>query len=78
VINFLREVAANSNPRQCGLPFERAIRDLAILRFTYATGCRIGEVAGLKMRDLDLKEGKATIWPNTSKTKKPRTVYFGR
>jgi|GEM_PF-3401302 len=78
VINVLREVTSNSDPRQRGLPNERAIRDLAILRFTYATGCRIGEVAGLRMRDLDLAEGKAIIQPNTSKTKRRRTVYFGR
>ena len=42
IIKLLQEVIANSRPRQVGLPYERAIRDLAIIRFTYATGCRRG------------------------------------
>ncbi|MCB0190667.1 MAG: tyrosine-type recombinase/integrase [Anaerolineae bacterium] len=78
VIKYLEQASVNLEPQQRGLPYERAVRDLAILRFTYATGCRIGEVAGLRMRDFYLKEGKAVIQPKTSKTKEQRTVYFGR
>jgi len=79
VIKWLKEVRDTSLPRKRGLPYERAIRDLAIIRFTYATACRLGEVAGLRMRDLYLEESKVFVRPETSKTKKKRDyVFFGR
>lgn len=79
VIKLLKGIINNTRPRQHGLPYERAIRDLAIIRFAYATGCRRGEVAGLRMRDLYLDEDKAIIQPKTSKTDRERPdVYFGR
>jgi integrase len=79
VIKFLQAVIDNTHPRQRTLPYERAVRDLAIIRFTYATGCRRGEVAGLRLRDLYLDERKAIIRPETTKTKRKHPeVYFGR
>jgi integrase len=78
VIKAIEQAANQSKPRQQGLPHERAIRDLALIRFTYATGCRRGEVAGLRLRDLYLEEQRATIYYKTSKSKHSRTVYFGR
>ena len=78
VIKHLRTVIANSQPQQQWLPHERAIRDLAIIRFAYATGCRRGEVAGLRLRDFYLDDGKATVRFQTSKSKKTRDVFFGR
>jgi integrase/recombinase XerD len=38
-----------------------SLRDSAVLAVTYAAGLRRSEVAGLRMMDLDLKEGKITI-----------------
>ncbi len=79
VIKYLKEIINSSRPRQQGLPYERAIRDLAIIRFAYATAFRRGEVAGLRMRDLYLEEGKVFVQPETSKSKKKREyVFFGR
>ncbi len=76
VIKFLKGVVNNSRPKQHTLPYERAIRDLAIIRFAYATGCRRGEVAGLRMRDLYLADNKAIIQLKTSKTKRNRPDVF--
>ena len=79
VIKWLRTIIADTQPRKHGLPYERAVRDLAIIRFAYATGCRRGEVAGVRMRDLYLEEGRAIIKLKTSKSKKHRPdVFFGR
>ncbi len=79
VIKFLKGVINNSRPKQHTLPYERAIRDLAIIRFAYATGCRRGEVAGLRTRDLYLADNKAIIQLKTSKTKRNRPdVFFGK
>lgn len=77
VINHLREIVADSRPRQHTLPYERAIRDLAMLRFTYSTGCRISEVAGLRLRELHLEDRRAEIELENAKTKEYRSVYFG-
>jgi integrase len=53
-----------------------AIRDLALLRFAYVTGCREGEIARLTLERLDLRGYEATVLYETSKGKKLRTVYF--
>ncbi len=49
-------------------------RDLALLRFMLDTGCRIGEVIGLRVVDLDTKDGVALV---TGKARKTRIVPFG-
>lgn len=79
VIKYLKKIINSTRLRQQGLPHERAIRDLAIIRFAYATAFRRGEVAGLRMRDLYLEESKVFVRLETSKTKKKRDyVFFGR
>ena len=42
-------------------------RDRAILEFAYASGVRVSELTGLKVRDLDLEEGFATVHGKGSK-----------
>lgn len=37
-------------------------RDRAILEFAYASGVRVSELTGLKVRDLDLEEGFAMVY----------------
>jgi integrase/recombinase XerD len=49
-------------------------RDRAILEFAYASGVRVSELTGLKVRDLDLDEGLAMV---TGKGSKQRLVPIG-
>ena len=49
-------------------------RDRAILEMLYATGCRASEVAGLRIRDLDLKKGVCRC---TGKGNKQRMAPMG-
>jgi len=49
------------------------IRDRAILEFLYSTGCRVSEVCGLDLRDLDLEERRAYI---RGKGAKERIVFL--
>ncbi len=49
-------------------------RDHAIFELLYATGMRVSEIAGLRLRDLDPESGVMRI---TGKGKKERTVFFG-
>ncbi|MBW3554514.1 MAG: site-specific tyrosine recombinase XerD [Gemmatimonadetes bacterium] len=42
-------------------------RDRAMLEFAYASGVRVSELTGLKVRDLDLEEGFATVYGKGSK-----------
>jgi integrase/recombinase XerC len=49
-------------------------RDHAIFELLYATGMRVSEIAGLRIRDLDPASGVMRI---TGKGKKERTVFFG-
>ena len=50
-------------------------RDKALLEFAYASGVRVSELAGLKVRDLDLEDGAATVF---GKGSKERMVPIGR
>ncbi len=52
-----------------------ARRDRAMLEVLYGTGCRISELAGMSLADLDLREGLARI---TGKGSKERIVPLGR
>jgi site-specific recombinase XerD len=51
----------------------RSVRDRAILEFLYSTGCRVGEAAGLSLRDLSLEEGTARVF---GKGSKERVVFL--
>jgi len=48
-------------------------RDKAVILFLLDTGCRVGGLCGLKVRDLDLRGGKAQV---VEKGAKVRTVLF--
>lgn len=50
-------------------------RDKAMLEFAYASGVRVSELAALKMRDVDLTEGVASVF---GKGSKERFVPIGR
>ena len=50
-------------------------RDKALLEFAYASGVRVSELATLKLRDVDLEEGVATVF---GKGAKERIVPIGR
>jgi integrase/recombinase XerD len=50
-------------------------RDKAILEFAYASGVRVSELTALKVRDVDLQEGMASVF---GKGSKERIVPVGR
>jgi integrase/recombinase XerD len=50
-------------------------RDKALLEFAYASGVRVGELTGVKARDVDLEEGFALVY---GKGSKERLVPVGR
>jgi integrase/recombinase XerD len=50
-------------------------RDAALLRFMFETGCRAGEVAAMKLPDIDLLAGVAIV--RRGKGGKGRSVPFG-
>ncbi len=50
-------------------------RDRALLEFAYASGVRVSELIGLKLRDVDMAEGLATV---AGKGAKERLVPVGR
>ncbi|MCI0434735.1 MAG: site-specific tyrosine recombinase XerD [Gemmatimonadetes bacterium] len=61
---------------EAGDPDERLYwRDRALLEFAYASGVRVSELTGLKLRDLDAGEGLATVF---GKGAKERLVPVGR
>lgn len=78
VIQYLREKIADSHPGQSHLRHQRAVRDLAIIRFAYASGCRAAEICALQVRDLRLEERKAIIRAEVSKSGRRREVMLGR
>lgn len=50
-------------------------RDKALLEFAYASGVRVGELIGVKVRDVDLQEGLALVF---GKGSRERIVPLGR
>ncbi|MDO5328553.1 MAG: tyrosine recombinase XerC [Coriobacteriia bacterium] len=50
---------------------KQAVRDLAIIELMYATGARISEIAGLKIKDVDFASGQVKYF---GKGKKERIV----
>jgi len=57
-----------------GKGFEQR-RDTAMIAVLYDTGLRRAELLGLRLDDLDTRDGTATV---TGKGARPRTVAFGR
>jgi len=55
------------------LPSPQRERNIAVVEILYCTGCRISEVAGLRVGDIDLTTGQADIM---AKGHKPRQVYL--
>ena len=49
------------------------LRDVAIISFLLSTGCRVGEVVGLKRNDVDFQNKEVVV---LGKGNKERTVYF--
>lgn len=78
VVRHLKSVIASTRPRQRTLPHERSIRDLAVIRLTYATGCRRRQIAGLQLSELYLDDRYIYIRAELSKSGKPYRAYFGR
>lgn len=54
-----------------------AVRDYAILRLAYDTGCRSTEIATLLLEDLDLRRRELFVRRSHTKSRKGRPVYFG-
>lgn len=52
----------------------RNARDLAIVRVFYESGCRVGELTNMKVRDIDYEKRRILVM---GKGRKERTVVFG-
>lgn len=59
--------------KEMAYPTPQRERNLAMIEFLFSSGCRAGELAGLRVRDLDLRERSALV---TGKGEKERRVYF--
>lgn len=75
-IKYVAEVREALTPREveklriaCGTD----ARDNAILELFLATGCRVGEIVGMKVEDIDLQNGCVKV---LGKGKKERVVFF--
>jgi site-specific recombinase XerD len=51
-------------------------RDLSLVEFMYATGCRVSEIANMKLAEIDFKARTAMV--RNGKGGKDRAVCFGR
>ena len=51
----------------------KRVRDIAIINFLFATGCRIGEVVRLNRRDINFADGEVIVY---GKGRKERTVFL--
>ncbi|QTQ13733.1 tyrosine-type recombinase/integrase [Treponema parvum] len=72
-----RFMTADEIDALCGQPVKKELlwetRDKAIFEMLYSSGCRVSEIASLKLKDLDDEYGSAVV---TGKGKKDRRVYF--
>lgn len=57
---------------------KQAIRDLALIRFAYVTGCRQAEIARLTLHCINMRKLEVIIPVETTKGKKMRRVYFDK
>lgn len=57
---------------------KQAIRDLALIRFAYVTGCRQAEIARLTLDCINMRKLEVIIPVETAKGKKMRRVYFDK
>ncbi len=60
--------------KACEGPTFKDRRDVALLRTFIESGCCLGEVAGLKVEDVDFDED---VVPVVGKGRRPRRVAFG-
>ena len=81
--NPLARIAKIKEPRKLKKPLTElqletlklnaGIREKAIIEFLYSTGCRVSEMVGLDLSDVDLENGEAVV---LGKGKKYRTVFL--
>ncbi len=72
-----RFLSTDEVDRLLGQPFDdspQGRRDRAVLELLYSTGCRVGECAALRCRDLDLDEGVVRL---SGKGQKQRLALLG-
>ncbi|MDF2925911.1 MAG: hypothetical protein K0R57_4825 [Paenibacillaceae bacterium] len=62
----------------CDLTTLTGLRDALIMSFLLDTGVRIGECMRVSVGELDLQNRSVTIRAESAKTRKARTVYFGK
>ena len=53
----------------------KAVRDRAILETLYSTGCRVGELCGLRLSDFDAVRGRMVV---RGKGRRERVVFIGK
>lgn len=58
---FLTEAEAEQITERAGGNDGMSIRDRAIMEILYATGIRVGELCGLRLRDVDIREGSIRV-----------------
>jgi site-specific recombinase XerD len=75
VVPILTEDRLRALIAACNGPDLRDRRDEAIVRLMLETGTRAGEVVGMTVQDIDLRDGIAVVW--RGKGGKGRTVPFG-
>lgn len=73
-IDFLRGVEVEELRASCDLSTTKGKRERAILEFLLSTGCRVGEVPGIKIADVDFATGEILIYGH--KDREYRQVYL--